>query len=211
MTLNLNDSMPGTSSEAASCSSFSDSYKGCYQESIDTFNLPITIEFDFVIKNAWYKVAGVGFQIYESAATFSNNLTGVVSTGEKLGSVGWHYSYNLSDGVADSYNSNNTFFVVTDGILGRYLYYRTDQRIDSQGSLKLEIDVDGNFTSSFIATDGTLIDSRSGVLSELPLNFKIRFYQTLYGSGSNHYKRYVNFPSLSGYSNVIDNITITYE
>lgn len=51
--LNLNDSMPGTNSEAASCSSFSDSYKGYYQESIDTFNLPITIEFDFVTKNAW--------------------------------------------------------------------------------------------------------------------------------------------------------------
>lgn len=201
---------PLTSYQAMSCTSTSSTYKGCYQESNTTFNLPIIIEFDFVMKNAWYTCSTVGLAFYENVSSFHPNFSGFPMTGINLGRISWGYTYtnDLGDlGPSD----NRTFMVVSNDFLGDIRYYESSQRIPSEGKLKLEIDANGAFTYSFIATDRSVINTQNGQLSSIPTNFKIRFYQTNYGDGSAHSKRFANYPSFVGYSNIIDNIKISYE
>lgn len=196
ITANLNDTMPGTNSAAFGCNSNSSTSKACYQESNDTFNLPITIQFDFAFKNIWYTESGLGLCLYDTVDSFNSKYTGWPTSGSNLAGIFWRHTYgSLGTGSLPA-SDNRTYNIYGTGLLSNILYYRTDQKIADKGKIKLEIDANGAYTYSFLATDGSLLNSQSGTLVSLPTNFKIRFIQTNYGNG---------------YSNYIDNIKIIYQ
>lgn len=182
---------------------------GCIHTTKNTYNLPITVEFEFHAPDPYWTGTKVGISFFQDDGSQGlDTAYGVVTSGNNALGFYWFDSYIDSLGIP--YYSR---FIEGYGQLSG-IDPRDDVSLGDQGKMKIDIDATGNWQVTFTKYDtnksivGTL--THTGTLSTLPTNFKIQIYQSSYSntSRSDGGDTILSAPYNHGQYTYIDNISI---
>ena len=151
---------------------------GCKHTSISTFNLPISVEFEFQVVDPYWTGTIIGLLFYQDDGSETYDQYGKVSSGNNFLDLYWWYSYTISTSPY-----NYVQFIEGKGLLSS-INRNTDLTLGNQGKIKFEVDALGNYTLTYTKYDSSKSATGdvtySGQLSSLPQNFKIQIYQDNY-------------------------------
>ena len=155
----------------------------CIHTSTQTFNLPITVEFEFYVESSYFTGSKVGLSFYQDDGSQGYDANyNFVNSGTNALAFYWQNRYNSALGIP-------WYSRYIEGF-GQLSSIDPTQNINlgDQGKINLDIDAVGNWTLTYDKYDTskniTATETYTGTLSTLPSNFKLQIFQGNYSNTS---------------------------